>query len=130
MATLLIRHARLLATLDATRREIAGGALFARDGVIEWVGPTAELPAACRQADETIDARDEVVIPGLVITHHHFYQTLTRVLRPAQDAELFAWLRVLYPVWARLTPEMAHASTQTALAELALSGCTTTSDHL
>jgi len=130
MATLLIRHARLLATLDATRREIAGGALFARDGVIEWVGPTAELPAACRQADETIDARDEVVIPGLVNTHHHFYQTLTRVLRPAQDAELFAWLRVLYPVWARLTPEMAHASTQTALAELALSGCTTTSDHL
>ena len=130
MATLLIRHARLLATLDATRREIAGGALFACDGVIEWVGPTAELPAACRQADETIDARDEVVIPGLVNTHHHFYQTLTRVLRPAQDAELFAWLRVLYPVWARLTPEMAHASTQTALAELALSGCTTTSDHL
>jgi cytosine/adenosine deaminase-related metal-dependent hydrolase len=127
MGTLLVRHADLLVTMDPQRREIADGALYARDGVIEAVGRTAELPAS---ADEVIDARGMVVTPGLVNTHHHFYQTLTRVLRPAQDAELFSWLTVLYPVWARLTPEMVRASTLTAMAELALSGCTTTSDHL
>lgn len=130
MTTLLVRHARLLVTMDAQRREIADGALFARDGVIEHVGATADLPAPCRQADEVIDARDQVVIPGLVNTHHHFYQTLTRVLPAAQDAELFSWLTALYPVWARLTPQMVHASTLTAMAELLLSGCTTSSDHL
>ncbi len=127
MPTLLIRHARLLVTMDAQRREIADGALFARDGVIESVGTTAELPAS---ADEVIDARDQIVIPGLVNTHHHMYQTLTRVIRPAQDCELFEWLRTLYPIWAGLTPEMAFVSTQTAMAELLLSGCTTSSDHL
>lgn len=127
MATLLIRDATLLVTMDAQRREIAGGGLFARDGVIEAVGTTDALP---READEVIDARGQVVIPGLVNTHHHMYQSLTRVIRPAQDAELFEWLRTLYPVWAGLTPEMVHASTQTAMAELLLSGCTTSSDHL
>lgn len=127
MPTLLIRHARLLVTMDATRREIADGAVFARDGVIEAVGPTAELPDA---ADEVIEARDQVVLPGLVNTHHHMYQTLTRVVPPAQDCELFDWLGALYPVWAGLTPEMVRVSTQTAMAELLLSGCTTTSDHL
>lgn len=127
MATLLIRDATLLVTMDAQRREIAGGALFARDGVIEAVGTTDALP---READEVIDARGQVVIPGLVNTHHHMYQSLTRVIRPAQDAELFEWLRTLYPVWSGLTPEMVHASTQTAMAELLLSGCTTSSDHL
>ncbi|MDE1947969.1 MAG: 8-oxoguanine deaminase [Burkholderiales bacterium] len=125
--TLLLRHADLLVTMDDSRREIADGALFARDGVIEAVGPSAELPAS---ADTVIDARGQIVVPGLVNTHHHFYQTLTRALRPAQDATLFDWLRVLYPVWERLTPEMLAVSTQIALAELALSGCTTTSDHL
>ena len=125
MATLLIRHARLLATMDAQRREIADGAVFARDGVIEAVGASAELPDA---ADEVIDAHDQVVLPGLVNTHHHMYQTLTRAL--VQDDELFGWLRGLYPIWANLTPEMVRVSTQTAMAELLLSGCTTTSDHL
>jgi 8-oxoguanine deaminase len=127
VSTLLVRHARLLVTMDAARREIADGAVFARDGVIEAVGSSHELPAT---ADEVIDAREQIVIPGLVNTHHHFYQTLTRVLRPAQDAELFGWLRTLYPVWARLTPQMLEVSTQLALAELMLSGCTTSSDHL
>lgn len=127
MSTLLVRHATLLVTMDAQRREIADGALFARDGVIEAVGAGAELPAT---ADEVIDARGQVVIPGLVNTHHHFYQTLTRALPAAQDAELFSWLQTLYPVWAQLTPEMAFVSTQTAMAELLLSGCTTSSDHL
>ncbi len=129
MATLLVRNARLLVTMDAQRREIADGCVFVRDGVIERVGRTAELPAHL-QADEVIDARDQVVIPGLVNTHHHFFQTLTRVLPAAQDCELFDWLTALYPVWARLTPEMVRASTLTAMAELLLSGCTTTSDHL
>ena len=127
MSTLLVRHATLLATMDDARREIADGAVFIRDHVIEAVGSTADLPSS---ADVVIDASDQVVLPGLVNTHHHFYQTLTRVLPAAQDAELFDWLRALYPVWARLTPEMAFVSTQTAAAELLLSGCTTSSDHL
>ena len=125
MSTLLIRHARLLVTMDIARREIADGAVFARDGAIEAVGTTAELPDA---ADEVIDAHDQIVIPGLVNTHHHMYQTLTRALM--QDNELFGWLQGLYPIWANLTPEMVRVSTQTAMAELLLSGCTTSSDHL
>jgi cytosine/adenosine deaminase-related metal-dependent hydrolase len=127
MSTLLVKNAKLLVTMDTQRREIADGALFARDGVIEAVGLTAELPST---ADVVIDATDQVVIPGLVNTHHHMFQTLTRVLPAAQDASLFAWLQALYPVWARLTPEMLHASAQLAMAELMLSGCTTSSDHL
>ena len=127
MKTLLVRNATLLVTMDAQRREIAGGGLFARGGVIEAVGPADTLPAT---ADEVIDARGQVVIPGLVNTHHHMYQSLTRVIRPAQDCELFDWLRALYPIWSRLTPEMIRVSTQTAMAELLLSGCTTSSDHL
>jgi cytosine/adenosine deaminase-related metal-dependent hydrolase len=125
--TLLVHHAERLVTMDAGRREIADGAVFARDGVIEAVGPSDALPAT---ADTVIDARDHVVMPGLVNTHHHMYQTLTRALGPVQDATLFPWLQGLYPVWARLTPEMLHASTQLAAAELLLSGCTTSSDHL
>jgi len=127
MATLLLKNAALLVTMDSQRREIAGGALFARDGVIEAVGAAVDLPAT---ADEVIDARGQVVIPGLVNTHHHFYQTLTRAVPAAQDAELFGWLKTLYPIWAKLTPEMAFVSTHTAMAELLLSGCTTSSDHL
>ncbi|MEP7099796.1 MAG: amidohydrolase family protein, partial [Burkholderiales bacterium] len=125
MTTLLVRNATLLVTMDAQRREIADGAVFVRDNVIEAVGPTSELPAT---ADEVIDARDQIVIPGLVNTHHHMFQTLTRAC--AQDNELFGWLQGLYPVWANLTPEMIKVSTQTAMAELLLSGCTTSSDHL
>ncbi|HEX5389393.1 MAG TPA: 8-oxoguanine deaminase [Burkholderiaceae bacterium] len=127
MHTLLIKNARLLVTMDAQRREIEDGAVFVRGHVIEAVGPSHELPSS---ADTVIDARNQVVIPGLVNTHHHMYQSLTRVVRPAQDCELFDWLRVLYPIWARLTPEMVRVSTQTAMAELLLSGCTTSSDHL
>ncbi len=126
MATLLIRHADVLVTMDEARREIADGGVFVRDGVIEAVGPSDTLPG---DADEVIDARGQLVMPGFVNTHHHMFQTLTRALPAAQDAALFDWLRALYPVWARLTPEMLHTSTQTAMAELLLSGCTTTSDH-
>ena len=125
MKTLLVRHARLLVTMDAERREIADGAVFIRGGAIEAVGRSADLPAT---ADEVIDASGHIVLPGLVNTHHHMFQTLTRALAP--DSALFGWLQTLYPIWARLTPEMLHVSTQTAMAELLLSGCTTTSDHL
>lgn len=127
MSTLLVRHATVLVTQDAGRREIANGGLFARDGIIEQVGPTAELPA---EADEVLDLDGHVVLPGLVNTHHHLYQTLTRAVPAAQDADLFHWLVTLYPIWARLTPEAVRVSTQVGLAELALSGCTTASDHL
>jgi len=126
-STLLIRNARLLVTMDDARREIADGGVFARDNVIEAVGASADLP---READDVIDARDQIVIPGLVNTHHHMYQTLTRVIGPAQNCELFRWLQTLYPIWAKLTPEMIRVSTQVAMAELLLSGCTTSSDHL
>jgi cytosine/adenosine deaminase-related metal-dependent hydrolase len=127
MATLLIRNATILVTMDDHQREIPGGGLFIRDGLLSEVGSTEELPST---ADEVLDLRGHLVLPGLVNTHHHFYQTLTRAVPAAQDANLFNWLKTLYPIWARLTPDDIFVSTQTALAELALSGCTTASDHL
>ena len=125
MSTLLLKNADLLVTMDGSRRRIAGGGLLVRDNVVEQVGPTAELPAA---ADQVIDARGMVVLPGLVNTHHHLYQTLTRCL--AQDDGLFGWLRTLYPIWARMNGEAVYVSAKVGLAELLLSGCTTSSDHL
>ncbi|SLN76045.1 8-oxoguanine deaminase [Oceanibacterium hippocampi] len=127
MATLLARNAERLVTMDGTRREIAGGGLFARDGMIEQVGPSDSLP---RDADEVIDLSGHVVVPGLVNTHHHLYQNLTRAVPAAQDALLFGWLRALYPVWARMVPDDIRVSATVGLAELALSGCTTSADHL
>ena len=127
MSTLLIRHAALIVTMDEGRRELQDAGLYARDGFIEQIGPTQALPES---ADEILDLTDHILFPGLVNTHHHFYQTLTRAVPAAQDANLFNWLKTLYPIWARLTPQAVRISTQTALAELALSGCTTASDHL
>ncbi|HNI46592.1 MAG TPA: 8-oxoguanine deaminase [Zoogloea sp.] len=127
MATLLLKDAEVLVTQDATRREIPGGGVFIRDGVVEAVGPSDQLPDG---ADEVISLAGCVALPGLVNTHHHMYQSLTRAIPGAQDAELFGWLRRLYPLWAGLTPEMIRVSTLTAMAELILSGCTTSSDHL
>ncbi len=127
MATLLVKNATVLATMDEERRELADGGLFARDGWIEQVGPTAELPA---HADEVVDLTGHVVMPGLINTHHHLYQTLTRAVPEAQDVALFEWLTTLYPIWARLTPHHVRVSTTLGLAELALSGCTTAFDHL
>src|ERR1051325_2542547 len=126
MTTLLIKHAYIV-TMDDHLREIPDGGLFIRDGFIEQVGATDQLPIT---ADEVLDLTHHVLLPGLVNTHHHFYQTLTRAVPAAQDANLFNWLTTLYPIWARLTPQDIFTSTQTALAELALSGCTTASDHL
>ena len=127
MATLLVHNATLLVTMDDHRREIPDGGLFIKDGFIEAVGPTSELPT---KADEILDLSDHILLPGLINTHHHFYQTLTRAVPAAQNANLFNWLKTLYPIWAGLTPDDIYISTQTALAELALSGCTTASDHL
>ncbi|HUS55952.1 MAG TPA: 8-oxoguanine deaminase [Thermohalobaculum sp.] len=127
MPTLLIRNADVLVTMDGTRREITGGGLLARDGVIEAVGPTAALP---RDADEIIDATGCVVTPGLINTHHHMYQNLTRAVPAGQDALLFGWLQSLYPIWALFGPDEIRISALVALAELALSGCTTAADHL
>lgn len=126
MSTLLVRNATWMATFDDARREIEQGGLYARDGVIEQVGATAELPGT---ADEVLDLSGHLLLPGLINTHHHFYQTLTRAVPPAQNANLFNWLKTLYPIWARLQPEDIRISTITALAELTLSGCTTASDH-
>ncbi|WP_413457267.1 8-oxoguanine deaminase [Herbaspirillum huttiense] len=125
--TLLIRNARVLVTMNEGREEIADGALYIRGKVIEQVGKTEDLP---QEADEVIDASHHVVIPGLINTHHHMYQSLTRAIPSAQNGELFNWLTNLYPIWAGLTPEMIRVSTLTAMAELILSGCTTSSDHL
>jgi 8-oxoguanine deaminase len=127
MGTLLLRHARLLVTMDEERRRIAGGGIWARDNVIEAVGPTEELPA---EADRVIDASHMVVMPGLINTHHHLYQTLTRALPSVQNAELFDWLVYLYPVWAEMTSEAVYHSALVGLAELLLTGCTTANDHL
>src|SRR5512133_4191054 len=126
MTTLLIKHAYIL-TMDDHQREIPDGGLFIRDGFIEQVGETSQLP---QTADEILDLSGHIVLPGLVNTHHHFYQTLTRAVPAVQDANLFHWLKTLYPIWACMTPEDIFVSTQTALSELALSGCTTASDHL
>ena len=131
MRTLLIRNARCIATFDdadLTRaRELRNASVFIRDHRIEAIGPAADLPQG---ADEVIDARDHLVTPGLINTHHHMFQSLTRAFPPVQNAELFGWLGGLYPVWAGLTPEMVQVSTQVAMAELLMSGCTTSSDHL
>jgi 8-oxoguanine deaminase len=126
MTTLLIKNAYIV-TMDDHQREIPDGGLFIRDGFIEQVGHTNQLPIT---ADEVLDLTGHIVLPGLVNTHHHFYQTLTRAVPAAQDANLFNWLKTLYPIWARMNADDIFTSTQTALAELALSGCTTASDHL
>ena len=131
MPTLLIRNADCVATFDHPdpnqSRELRQASVFIRDQRIEAIGPATELPAS---ADEVIDARGHLVLPGLVNTHHHMYQSLTRAIPQAQNAELFGWLRALYPIWAGLTPEMVQVSSRVAMAELLLSGCTTSSDHL
>ena len=135
MSTLLIHNADCIATFDhpepSKGRELRNASIFVRHNRIEWLGAATELPPALRQsAAEVIDARGHLVLPGLVNTHHHMFQSLTRAIPGVQDAELFAWLRGLYPIWAGLTPEMVQVSTQVAMAELLLSGCTTSSDHL
>lgn len=125
MPDILIRNALVVVTMNAVRAELAGADIYLRDGVILAVG--RDLAAAEAQV---IDAAGCVVTPGLVNTHHHLFQTLTRAVPGGQDALLFGWLKTLYPIWARFGPEEIFVSAQVGLAELALSGCTMTSDHL
>jgi 8-oxoguanine deaminase len=127
LGTLLLKNAKLLVTMDDHRRKIVGGGIFVRDGVIQATGPTNDLPT---EADRVIDASGMLVLPGLINTHHHLYQTLTRALPAVENAELFDWLVYLYPVWAQMTPEAVHTSALVGLTELLLTGCTTVSDHL
>ena len=127
--SLLITNAEVVVTMDAERRELRGGSVLVRGPRIDAIWPAGQMPPGTT-ADTVIDATGHAVLPGLVNTHHHMYQSLTRAIPAAQDAELFSWLKTLYPIWAGLTPEMVQVSTQVAMAELLLSGCTTSSDHL
>lgn len=135
MPTLLIHRARCIATQDDANTELNDASLLLKDGRIERIIPVgentdAEISELLKQVDEVIDARRHVVVPGLINTHHHMVQSLTRAVPQVQNAELFSWLQGLYPIWAGLTPEMVLVSNQVAMAELLLSGCTTSSDHL
>ena len=125
MPALLLKNVHTIATFDAARRELHGESILLRDNVIEAIGPAESLAPA----DATIDCSRMTILPGLVNTHHHFYQTLTRNVPGTQDVKLFDWLKKLYPMWARFTPEAIRVSTQIAIAELLLSGCTTAADH-
>ncbi|WP_103332654.1 8-oxoguanine deaminase [Pseudotabrizicola formosa] len=125
MRDILIKNADVVVTMDATRREVAGADVLLRGGVIAAVGQGVQAPGA-----EVVEARGCVVTPGLVNTHHHLYQTLTRAVPGGQDALLFGWLKTLYPIWARFGPEEMFVSAQAGLAELALTGCSLSSDHL
>jgi 8-oxoguanine deaminase len=127
MDSLLIKNADIVVTMDDQRREIRNGGLFARGGFIKRIGEMKDLPT---RAEVVLDMSGYIILPGLINTHHHFYQTLTRAVPAAQDVSLFNWLKTLYPIWARMNPEHIRVSTKTALSELALSGCTTASDHL
>jgi len=126
MPTLLARNADVLVTMDGGRRELRNAGLYAEDGILKQIGPTAELPAT---ADTVIDLGGQIVLPGFVNTHHHLNQTLTRNFPGAQNNNLFPWLKALYRAWARTDAEGSRASTLIGLAELAQSGCTTVFDH-
>lgn len=126
MSTLLAKNATLVASMDDADTRWPNGGIFAVDNEIRGIGPTSELPT---EADTVIDASGMLLMPGMVNTHHHFVQTLTRNVPAAQDASLFNWLVTLYPIWARLTPEAVYVSAKIAMAELIMSGCTTSSDH-
>ncbi|MDO6587537.1 8-oxoguanine deaminase [Salipiger sp. 1_MG-2023] len=124
MSEILIRNAWNILTMDDAGSELDGADMILRDGII------AEIGSDLVSEGEVVDASRCLVTPGLVNTHHHLYQTLTRAVPGAQDALLFGWLQTLYPIWARFGPEEMRISALTGLAELALSGCTLTSDHL
>jgi cytosine/adenosine deaminase-related metal-dependent hydrolase len=125
--TLLLKNADVIVTMDAARTELKSGWIHVREGKIVALGQGEAPPA---KVDEVVDLAGRLVCPGLINTHHHMFQSLTRAVPSAQNASLFGWLQALYPIWSRLTPEMIRVSTQIAMAELLLSGCTTSSDHL
>ncbi|MDE5063757.1 amidohydrolase family protein, partial [Wolbachia endosymbiont of Drosophila chauvacae] len=127
MTTILLKNTLRLVTMNDQREELEGGWVLVRGRQVVALGSALDpLP----EADVVEDMSGHVVMPGMVNTHHHMYQTLTRVIPAAQDSSLFGWLQALYPIWAGLTPDMIRVSTCTAMTELLWSGCTTTSDHL
>ena len=126
MTGILIRNAAAVVTMNPLREEVSGGDVLIRGGEVAAVGRGLPVP----QGAEVVEAVGCVVTPGLVNTHHHLYQTLTRAVPGGQDALLFGWLKTLYPIWARFGPEEMFVSAEVGLAELALSGCSLTSDHL
>ena len=131
MADLLIKNASHIATMDSERKEMAGGWVAITDGFISGIGETGSSESdAAPEAKATLDATDCLLTPGLVNTHHHLYQNLTRSYAPALGGGLFEWLRTLYPLWSRLDEEGAYLSAWVGLLELAISGCTTSTDHL
>jgi cytosine/adenosine deaminase-related metal-dependent hydrolase len=126
MSSLLLANLRLVVTVDDEERELSNASIAVEDG---WITEVGEISKA-GGFDETIDCGRFIAIPGLINAHHHLYQTLTRGFPESAGLGLFDWLTLLYPIWAGLDEEMIFASTQTGLAELALSGCTTAADHL
>ena len=127
MADLLIENASVVATVDDARRELKGGWVAITNGLVSGVGSSLDPKPAAR---EKLDATDCLVTPGLVNTHHHMYQNLTRAYPPMTDKPLFGWLQSLYPLWRAIDEEAVYVSAYVGLAELALSGCTTSTDHL
>ena len=138
MTKLLLEHIDLLASMDESTEQVCGqewhdAAVWIEDGVIKAVGPHHDV---CRQAEQhdtkpltRINLAGHIVIPGMVNTHHHLFQNLTRVVPEAQNESLFGWLKTLYPIWQNLQPDDIYIAVAVGLAELALSGCTTSSDH-
>ena len=127
--TLFLKHIQHLATQDSILGELRNTSVFIRGNLIAGIGDSCPADAE-HIADVVIDASQHLVTPGLINTHHHMTQCLTRAVPAVQNAELFSWLRGLYPIWQGITPPMVHSATQVAMAELLLSGCTTTSDHM
>jgi cytosine/adenosine deaminase-related metal-dependent hydrolase len=127
VSRLLIEGCEVVVTMDDAGTELAGGSILIEDGVIAWVGSGSPPGAERLDGTERLDGRGTVAVPGLVNTHHHLYQALTRAR--AQDQGLFGWLRELYPVWGGVDAEWERAAACVSLAELALSGCTTSTDH-
>jgi cytosine/adenosine deaminase-related metal-dependent hydrolase len=126
-ADLVVTGADLVATMDGDDREIPGGWVAVTGGLVSAVGGPGDTPPV---AARTLAANGCLVTPGLINTHHHIYQNLTRSYRPAVNGSLFTWLSTLYPLWAGLDEEAAYVSAWVGLAELALGGCTTSTDHL
>ena len=123
---MLVKNASVLVTMDKGRREIADGGMYIEDGVIKQVDNTDKLPST---AEVVLDMKGHVVLPGFVNSHTHLYQHLTRVSPACQDGSLFNWLKVCYPMWARMTPESERLAVQVGLAELVMSGCTTVFEY-
>ena len=127
MSTLLIKNASFVATMDKNENELRNVSIFCENGVIKEVGDCKNI---IKNVDKVIDANDLIVIPGLINTHHHLFQNLTRVYKPAQNKSLFGWLTSLYPIWQNIIPSDIYISSLIGISEMVLTGCTTTSDHL